>query len=421
MARARIAVVGAGFGGLECARRLAGAPVDVLLLDRNNYHLFTPLLYQVASSLLNPSDIAYPIRAVFRRAPNVRFRLAEVVAIDPPGRTVTTADGACIPWDYLVLATGSATQYFGNAQVQAAAHGLKDLPEAMGLRNHILRCFEAASREVNERGRRPWLTFVVVGGGPTGVEYAGALSELTRRVLVRDYPELDMESVRIFLVEGSEQLLPAFGPAVGRHAREELERRKILLRLGVQVTAAPADRVRLSDGDEIEAHTLVWAAGVGPAAPAASGIPRSRSDRIETDEFLRVRGHERLFAVGDVAAVVQDRAEIPMLAPPAMQEGRWVARQIRRAVAGLPLERFRYRDHGMMATIGRNAAVAQVGRFSLKGLLGWFAWLFLHLMSLIGFRNRVVVLLGWAWDYFRYDRPVRFIARARGPKGRAGG
>jgi NADH dehydrogenase len=408
-----VVILGAGFGGLECARRLAGAPVDVLLVDRNNYHLFTPLLYQVASSLLNPSDIAYPVRAVFRGARNVRFRLAEVTAVDEAAGIVATGDGDRLPWDYFVLATGSASHFFGNVGVEAAAHGLKDLPEAMALRNHVLSCFEAAARTADPRERRRCLTFVVVGGGPTGVEYAGALSELARLVLAREYPEIDLGEMRILLVEGRDALLPALGPAAGRHARAELERRGVELRTGVQVASASAEEVTLSDGQAIEARTLVWAAGVRPAAPAAGGLPRARSGRIETDEFLRVRGRERLFAVGDVAAVVQDGAEIPMLAPPAIQEGRWVAGQILRLEAGRPLQPFRYRDRGVMATIGRHAAVAQIGRLSLRGFPGWVAWLTLHLFLLIGFRNRVVVLLGWAWDYFRYDRPIRLIARAR--------
>lgn len=412
MTRPKAVVIGGGFGGLSCARALAGGTVDVLLLDRNNYHLFTPLLYQVASSLLNPSDIAYPIRAALHSAPNVRFLMAEAAAVDLAGKIVRTTDGSELPYDYLVVAAGSETNFFGLESVGRAACGLKDLPEALALRNHVLRCFEAASREPSEAARAKWLTFIVVGGGPTGVEYAGALSELVRLALRHDYPEIPPSEVRILLVEALKELFPTFPPKLGRDARERLQRLGVDVRLDTRVQDASGDQVKLSTGD-VAAKTLVWAAGVKPAR-LASGLAaaRSRTGRLEVDEFLRLRGQEKAYAIGDIASFLQDGREIPMIASPAMQQARHAAANILRAVAGRPLEPFRYRDPGMMATIGRNAGVASVDGVSLKGFPGWVAWLFVHLYFLIGFRNRIAVLFGWAWNYLRYDRPIRIIARA---------
>jgi NADH dehydrogenase len=410
----RVVIIGAGFGGLECAKKLAGKRVRVRIIDRNNYHLFTPLLYQVASSLLNPSDIAHPVRAIFRGHRNVRFRLGEARGIDLGGRAVVLADGSQERYDYLVLAAGSETNFFGMQSVERRALGLKDLPEALELRNHILACLEAAAQASGEDARR-WLTFVVVGGGPTGVEYAGALSELVRLVLPGEYPELRGRPVRIVLVEALPELLPAFAGELGRKARLELQARGIEVLTGARVAEALPGAVRLASGEEIAAETLVWAAGVRPAAiTAAIDAPRSRSGRIEVDAFLRVKGHERVFAVGDAASVVHDGREVPMLSAPAMQEGRLAAANILSAIAGRPLRAFRYRDRGSMATIGRNSAVASIGRLRLTGFAGWVAWLLVHLYYLIGFRNRLVVLIGWAWNYVRYDRPVRIITRARG-------
>jgi NADH dehydrogenase len=412
MPRPRVIIIGGGFGGLQCARSLAESPVDVLLLDRNNYHLFTPLLYQVASSLLNPSDIAYPIRAALQHAPNVRFLMAEAASVDLAVKVVRTADGAELPYDYIVVAAGSETNFFGLESVGRAACGLKDLPEALALRNHVLRCFEAASREASAAVRSKWLTFIVVGGGPTGVEYAGALSELVRLALRHDYPEIPSGEIRILLVEALKELFPTFLPRFGRDARERLQRLGVDVRLDTRVQGVSGDQVALSTG-AVEAKTLVWAAGVKPARLAAGfASARSRTGRLEVDEYLRLRGQEKAYAIGDIASFLQDGREIPMIATPAMQQARCAAANILLDVAGRPLTPFRYRDPGMMATIGRNAGVAQVDGLSLRGFPGWIAWLFVHLYFLIGFRNRLAVLMGWAWNYLRYDRPIRIIARA---------
>jgi NADH dehydrogenase len=427
MTNPRVVVVGAGFGGLSCARALHGRAAQVLLIDRHNYHLFTPLLYQVASSLLNPSDIAYPVRAVFRKSRNVHVRMGEVNGVDLERRVVllggTGVRGAApagedaLPFDYLVLASGSTTNFFGNAAVASTAHGLKDLPEALELRNHVLRCFERAAREPDGAARRAWLTFAVVGGGPTGVEYAGALSELVRLVLAKDFPELDTRRVEIVLIEAHSQLLGAFPRALGEDAERRLRRRGVDVRLDTRVERVAGETITLSGpGGQgtLVAQTLVWAAGVKPGNLAERlALAKTKSGRIVVDEYLRAAGQERVFAIGDIAAVPYRGGEMPMLSAPAMQQGRCVARTILRAARGQQPRPFRYVDKGTMATIGRSAAVAEIGPLKLKGLVGWLAWLFVHLYYIIGFRNRLVVLVEWAWDYFRYDRPIRIIARAK--------
>ena len=414
-ARHRVVVVGAGFGGLACARALDGSAADVLLIDRHNYHLFTPLLYQVATSLLNPSDIAYPLRAIFRRSRNVRFRQATVENIDFERRTVRITTGEEFGYDSLVIATGSTNNYFANASVAHHTLGMKTLTEATRLRNHVLSCLELAARATGDE-RRALLTFVVVGGGPTGVEYAGALSELLRMVLGKDYPEISPGEARIVLVEGIDRLLGAFHPKLGAYAADELRSRGIDVRTGTLVESAGDDHVQPRGGERIDTRTIVWSAGVRPTDPAGDDatIERSRSKRIAVDEHLGVPGRDGVYAIGDAASVSQNGEELPMLSPPAMQAGRHVARAIRDRIAGAtkPHEPFRYVDKGTMATIGRRAAVADVRGLKLKGTLGWLAWLTVHIYFLIGFRNRAAVLASWGWDYIRRDRPIRLILRS---------
>ena len=437
MARQRVVIVGGGFGGLACARALDGAEVDVLLLDARNYHLFTPLLYQVATALLDPSDIAYPFRTVFRRSTNVRFRQARVTGVDFDARSISVAGGEPITYDTLVLATGSANAYFGNPQLAERTIGMKALDEALRLRNHALSCLERAAQTADAAERAEWLTFVIVGGGPTGVEYSGALAELLGMVLGRDFPELAPGSARVVLVEGADRLLGPFHPRLGAYAADPLRSRGVEVRLSTLVREATENSVVLAstgvDGaGSIAARTIVWSAGVGPTDPlpdkgsgpggtAGPGdVTRSRSKRLEVDGYLRLR--PGVYAIGDVASVrpASVRAasvrpgsaeqELPMLSPPAMQEGRYVARAIR--AGGEPARPFRYRDKGTMATIGRRAAVAQVGPVRLRGFLGWVTWLVVHLYYLIGFRNRAAVLASWSWDYLRRDRPIRLIVRS---------
>jgi NADH dehydrogenase len=440
--RERVVIVGGGFGGLACARALDGADVDVLLLDARNYHLFTPLLYQVATALLDPSDIAYPFRTVFRRSANVRFRQARVTGVDFDARQVEVAGGAPIPYDTLVLATGSANAYFGNPALAERTIGMKALDEAMRLRNHVLSCLERAAQTADPVERAKWLTFVIVGGGPTGVEYAGALAELLGMVLGQDFPELAAGSARVVLVEGADRLLGPFHRRLGAYAADALRDRGVEVRLSTLVREATDSAAVLSSAVEkqdslIGARTIVWSAGVGPTDPLrdeksgpdkASGadggaagadgggadVVRSRTRRLVVDEYLRIR--PGVYAIGDVASVRPgggsgSGAELPMLSPPAMQEGRYVARAIRHG--GEPGRPFRYVDKGTMATIGRRAAVAEVGPVRLRGFLGWITWLVVHLYYLIGFRNRAVVLASWGWDYLRRDRPIRLIVRSR--------
>lgn len=412
----RVVIIGGGFGGLACARALDGAPVEVLLLDARNYHLFTPLLYQVATALLDPSDIAYPFRTIFRRSRNVRFRQARVTGIDFDAQQVHTSTGARIGYDTLVLATGSANAYFGNPELAEQTIGMKALDEAMRLRNHVLSCLEQAAQATDPAQRQEWLTFVIVGGGPTGVEYAGALAELLEMVLGRDFPELAPGSARILLVEGTARLLGGFHPRLGGYAVETLRSRGVDVRLSTLVREASAGGATLSSGETIPARTIVWSAGVRPADPLPPGdgaVTRSRSGRLAVDEQLRLR--PGVYAIGDVASVAPgpDRdGELPMLSPPAMQEGRYVARLIRAGQAASEQPPFRYRDKGTMATIGRRAAVAQIGPLRLRGFIGWITWLVVHLYYLIGFRNRLAVLASWGWDYLRRDRPIRLIVRS---------
>lgn len=414
-ARHRVIVVGGGFGGLACARALDKKPVEVLLLDQHNYHLFTPLLYQVATSLLNPSDIAYPQRSIFRRSPNVRFRQARVVGVDLDRKVVRTHDHEDLAYDSLVLATGSENNYFANEELAQHTLGMKTLAEAMRFRNHVLSCLELAAQTDSVEERRAWLTFVIVGGGPTGVEYAGALSELLRLVLGRDFPELDHSMARIVLVEGLERLLGAFHPKLGAYAARTLRDRGIEVRTSTLVQKATDELVALSDGSEIATRTIVWSAGVRPADPLGqAGVERTRTRRLRVDRRLSLPGHPEVFVIGDLASVGDDGGELPMLSPPAMQAGRYVAREIVDRATRAPHHRkpFRYVDKGTMATIGRRAAVADLHGFRLRGTIGWLAWLFVHIYYLIGFRNRAVVLASWAWNYVRFDRPIRLILRS---------
>jgi NADH dehydrogenase len=403
--RPRVVVVGGGFGGLECAKALRGAPVDVLLVDQRDYHLFTPLLYQVASCLLNPSEIAAPLRKVFRGAANLRFRQGEVVHVDVEAKRLTLSDSTELDYDYCVIATGSVANFYGNPTVAKHALGLKDLGEALRLRNHVLDCFERATTVDDPAVRRQLLTFCIVGAGPTGVEYAGALAEFVRLVVPDEYPELGGTSVRIILLEGGERVLPTFKPRLSAYARRELELRGVDVRVGTLVDSADAAGVILHDGSELATSTMVWTAGVRPA-----DVLDATPGRIQVDDHFRIAGAVDAYAIGDVAAGLGPRGEIlPMLSPPAMQAGRYVAREI---VHGPAARSFRYRDKGTLATIGRTSAVGQVGPISFTGFIGWVVWLVVHLYYLIGFEKRLQVLLRWAWYYVHLDRPVRMVIHA---------
>jgi NADH dehydrogenase len=386
--------------------------VDVLVIDRNNYHLFTPLLYQVAAAQLDPAEIARPVRELLRPLRNADFRQAAVSGADLQRRLLLTDRGP-MPYDYLVLATGAQTDYFGNESVERNAFGLKDLGEGLGLRNHVLSRFEASRWLKDADERRALLTFVIVGGGPTGVELAGAYSELIRLVLRKDFRDLDLSEVRVILLEGSDHLLGQFSPQLREKARASLDKKGVEVRLGAKVEQVTKDAITLAGGDEIRADTVVWTAGVRASAVGAELDGEvGRQGRVKVSPTLQVPGHPTAFVIGDVSATTAGEAVLPMLIPVAMQEARWVARAIRRMVSGGSPEPFRYRDPGIMATIGRNSAVAQLGPVHLSGFLGWAMWLVVHLVNVVSFRARILVLINWAWDYLFYDRPVRLIVRA---------
>ncbi len=412
MTHPRVVIAGAGFGGLTCARALASAVVDVLLIDRRNYHLFTPLLYQVASALLDPGEIARPVRELVRSLDNVEFRQAEITGADLENRQLLTDRGP-VPYDYLVLATGSQSDYFGNQSLARHAFGLKDLNDGLALRNRVLAQFEASRWTTDPAPRRTMLTFAVVGGGPTGVELAGALSELIRLVLRKDYRDLDLHEVRVLLLEAADSLLAAFTAPLRDAARRSLEKKGVEVMFGARVEEVTADSIRLAGGTEVAAGTVIWTAGVRASdVGSAIGAPLGRQARVKVDPTLQVPGHPTVFVIGDLAGALDGGAPLPMLIPVAMQEGRHVAASIAELVGNGGATAFRYKDPGMMATIGRNSAVAQLGRIRLSGFFGWTMWLAVHLVNVISFRSRILVLVNWAWDYLFCDRPIRLIVRA---------
>lgn len=409
-ARPRVVVVGAGFGGLWAARALRGEPVDVLILDRDNYHTFLPLLYQVAAAELGPTEIAYPVRSIFRGAANVRFRMAEVVDVDLERRRVRTAVEE-IPYDHLILAPGSTPDFFGVDGAEEHAFPLRTMRQAIPLRHHILSRFEAAVYERDAVRRRSLLTFLIVGGGPTGVEYAGALAELVYGPLRNDYPDLDPSDVRIVLVEALERLLPAMPDELGEFARDRLRRRGVDVRTGTMVERVAPDCVELADGSRVASDTVVWTAGVqGDPAAERWGLPVGKGGRVRVEETLQLPGHPEVQVAGDLAYAEDDGGRpVPQVAPAAIQEGEHAAANVLRTAHGRPARPFRYDDPGMLAVIGRNAGVAQVRGRTFTGFLAWLLWLIVHIAKLIGFRNRMLVLVNWAWNYFSYERAVRLI------------
>ena len=410
--RPRVVIAGAGFGGLTCARGLKRANVDVLLIDRRNYHLFTPLLYQVATAVLDPGEIARPVRELIRPLDNADFRQADITGADFEKRLLLTDRGP-VAYDYLVLATGSRSEYFGNASLARHAFGLKELEEGLALRNRVLSQFEASRWITDSEQRRVMLTFAVVGGGPTGVELAGAFSELIRLVLRKDYRDLDLREVRVLLLEAGDSVLGAFTPPLREAARKSLKKKSVEVMLGAKVEEVTASSIRLGGGREISAGTIVWTAGVRASdVGGAVGAKLGRQARIEVEPTLQVRGQPAVFVIGDLAGSAENGAPLPMLIPVAMQQGRHVARAIQELVENRSPGAFQYKDPGIMATIGRNSGVAQLGRVQLSGFLGWVMWLVVHLVNVISFRSRILVLVNWAWDYFFYDRPIRLIVRA---------
>ena len=405
-----IVIVGGGFAGLNAARRLGRRDVRVTLLDRRNHHLFQPLLYQVASAALSPADIAMPLRSILRGAPRVRVLLAEARSVDPAARRVTLDSGS-LDYDALIVAAGASHSYFGHEDWETLAPGLKTLEDALEIRRRVLLAFEAAERADNGAEQVALLTFVVVGGGPTGVELAGAFAEIARHAIARDFRAIDPAQARVILLEGGPRLLASFPPDLSAAAARSLERLGVEVRTGAIVTRVTPDAV-WTGGEEIRARTVVWAAGVAGAAIGRSlGVPTDRAGRVPVEPDLSVPGHPEIFVAGDLAAVsVPGGGTLPGLAPVAIQAGRAAADNAWRRLHGEPTAPFHYRDRGIMATIGRAAAVAVVGRhLHLTGLPAWLAWLGVHIVYLIGFRNRFLVLIEWAWAYVTWQRGARLI------------
>jgi len=414
--RPHVVIVGGGFGGLYTARALANRPVRVTLLDRRNHHLFQPLLYQVATAALNPSDIATPLRSILRAAANVTVLLAEVRAVDLAGRRLVLDQGE-MAYDALVLAAGAGHSYFGHDDWEPLAPSLKSLEDALEIRRRVLLAYEDAERERDTAEQRALLTSVVIGGGPTGVELAGAFAEISRETIARDFRMIDPARARIILLEGGPRILASFPDPLPARAQAALARIGVEVRTGALVTRVTPDAVWLG-GEQIRARTVVWAAGVAASPLTRSlGAPLDRAGRVQVERDLSIPGHPEAFAIGDMAAFLDERGHpLPGLAPVAIQQGRAVAANVLRRLAGETTRPFRYRDRGSMAAIGRAAAVAVMGRLRLSGLPAWLAWLFVHIMFLIGFRNRFLVLFQWAWAYVSWQRGARLITGPWRPK-----
>jgi len=413
-----VIIIGGGFAGLDAARVFAGAPVRVTLLDRHNHHVFQPLLYQVATAALSPGDIASPIRWILRHQKNVDVLLADVVSIDVASRTVNTDDGP-LSYDFLIVAAGASHAYFGHGEWEPRAPGLKTLDDALEMRRRVLIAFEAAERETDPAAQRRLLTFVIVGGGPTGVELAGALAEIARHTLHGNFRHIRPESARILLLEGGPSVLPTFPEKLRTAARASLVKLGVEVRTGVVVTGIDSDGVTAAQ-EHIAAQTILWAAGVAASPLAKSlGVPIDRTGRVAPQPTLNLREHPEVFVAGDMCAFVQDGKPLPGVAQVAKQEGAHAAKNILHAIRGEPLEPFRYVNYGNVATIGRGSAVVDIGPVRVSGWFAWLFWLFLHIFWLIGFRNRIVVLTEWAWAYVTFQRRIRLITGTNGLKRRS--
>lgn len=418
-ARPHVVIVGGGFAGLNAARALDGAPVRVTLVDQRNHHLFQPLLYQVATAVLNAADIASPLRSILRGAPNVTVLLGRVDRVDLARHRLILSDGE-LSYDALVLAIGAGHSYFGHDEWEALAPGLKTLEDALEIRRRVLLAYERAEREADAAERKALLTFVVIGGGATGVELAGALGEISRQTIARDFRSIDPTRARIVLLEGGPRILAAFPEELSARAAAVLGRIGVEVRVDAHVTRVSPDAVWVG-GEQIRTRTVLWAAGVAaPPLTQTLGVALDRARRIVVQPDCSVPGHPEVFAVGDVASYRDEKGDLlPGVAPVAIQQGRAVAANLLRRFRGEPTKPFRYRDKGSMATIGRAAAVAVVGPLRLDGVIAWLAWLFVHIMYLIGFRNRLMVLLGWAWAYVTWARGARLITGPWRPRSAA--
>ena len=407
-----VVIVGAGFGGLEAAQRLSKAPVRITLIDKHNYHLFQPLLYQVAIAGLVPSQIAYPVRTIFRRQANLEFRLGEVTHIDFDAQFIQL-DGSVIAYDTLILAVGGRTDFFGMNSLQEHSLQLKDVESAVDTRNHLLKMFELASREVDAQKRRELLTFTVVGGGPTGVETAGALAELINLVMVKDYPSLDLKEVRVIQLEAADHLMESFPEKLRKTTVDLLRKKNVEVVLNTKVVDFNGRKITLGNGDSIDTRTMIWTAGVrAEKLTDTLAAEKGRGGRMIVQPTLQHPDHPQVYVIGDAAYLKDENGQpLPMLATVAQQQAQHAAGNIRRGLDGRAPEPFTYKDPGLLATIGRNAAVARLWGISFSGWPAWLIWVGLHVYRLIGFRNRLVVILNWAWDYFFYESQVRLITK----------
>jgi len=414
--RPLVVILGGGFGGLRVARALKRVSVDVVVIDRQNHHLFQPLLYQVATAGLSGTDIAAPIRRVLGKQQNARVLYADIIGIDPVTRTVRVTEGS-LEYDHLVIATGATHSYFGHDDWAEHAPGLKTLQDAQRIRSMVLGAFEAAERLTDEDTRAPWLRMVIVGAGPTGVELAGAIAELARKILPRDFKGFDPRRTDVLLLEAGPRVLPAYAESLSESARKQLAHLGVTVRTGAMVVAIDGRGVSLDGGERIDARTVLWAAGV-QASPLLRdlGVPLDRAGRVLVGPDLGVPGHPEIQVIGDAASLTQDGAAVPGVAPAAVQMGGHAARNVARRVRGLAPLPFRYVDKGSMATIGRGSAVAQLGGRHFSGAIAWLMWLFVHLLFLVGYRSRIVVLINWAWHYLGYRPVARVFSELAGDK-----
>ena len=412
LGKPRVIIVGGGFGGLEVAKGLTGRKTQTVLFDKYNHHCFQPLLYQVATSALETSSIVFPFRKRFADADDFYFRLGEVTRIRPQDNCIETSIGS-VKYDYLVIASGAETNFYGMKDVEQNAHPMKTIVDAIKLRNIVLRNFETALLTDDVELMNSLMDFVIVGGGPTGVELAGAFAELKHYIFPKDYPELDVSNMDIHLVEANARLLKGMSDEAGQKAEEYLRKMGVQVLLNTAVKNYDGYQVTLSNGTTLYSRGLIWAAGVkGNTVPGVSAESLGRSSRLIVDEYNRVKGHDNIFAIGDVGLMQGDPdfpSGHPMMAPPAMQQGKLVAENILRTIANKPMKPFRYKDKGAMATVGRNRAVVDLKAIRFQGFFAWFVWMFVHLMSLIGFKNKFFVLLSWMWSYFSYDKSNRII------------
>jgi NADH dehydrogenase len=410
MQKKRVVIAGMGFGGLQAAKTLAGNDLELVMIDRNNYHLFQPFLYQVATAGLEQEAIAYPLRGLTRRWPSASFMLAEISDVNMAAKCLNT-DAGTIHYDYLIIAAGSRTNFFGMKSVETNAFDLKRLDQAEDLRNHILLMFEQAANATDPALRSALLTFVIVGGGPTGVEFAGALRELMVYALSQDHPSISVDETRIVLVEAADTLLTAMPLDLRQYAIQKLRMMGVEVLLAKRVVGATAESVELHDGVVITSHTLLWSAGVAAAefAGCLEGVEHAAGGRVIVQPDLSIKDHPEVFVVGDMACCIANEVPLPMMAPVATQQGDYAARAVLAREQDTSLPPFRYFDKGSMATIGRSSAVATAAGFNFSGYIAWFAWLLLHLYYLIGFRNRLVVMMNWTYAYWFHERQVRLI------------